>query len=111
MKLIVGLGNPGKEYENTRHNVGFMVIDKLLKEFNCDELKSKLGGLYTTTIINDDAYIRKFGICFPVRFSFVPAGRVFSGLLTGLNKTQKSKELSRFSLEKNVDNSFSFVII
>ena len=57
MKLIVGLGNPGKEYENTRHNVGFMVIDKLLKEFNCDELKSKLGGLYTTTIINDEKII------------------------------------------------------
>lgn len=34
MKLIVGLGNIGKEYENTRHNIGFMVADAIAKKHN-----------------------------------------------------------------------------
>jgi PTH1 family peptidyl-tRNA hydrolase len=36
MKLIVGLGNPGTEYERTRHNVGWMVLDAFAKKFRID---------------------------------------------------------------------------
>ena len=47
MKLIVGLGNPGKEYESTRHNAGFICIDLLCKELNINLDKSKCRCLYT----------------------------------------------------------------
>ncbi|RLL41815.1 aminoacyl-tRNA hydrolase [Oceanobacillus piezotolerans] len=46
MKCIVGLGNPGKKYENTRHNIGFMAIDELAKRNNWSVTKSKFKGLY-----------------------------------------------------------------
>ena len=47
--LIVGLGNPGKQYEHTRHNCGFRAIDLLAKKLNCKVDKGKFQGLYGQT--------------------------------------------------------------
>lgn len=44
MKLIVGLGNPGKKYELTRHNVGFIVLDSLSKELKVSVKQHKFNG-------------------------------------------------------------------
>ena len=54
MKLIVGLGNPGKEYDNTRHNIGFMVIDNFCKN---DNFQTKFNGLYVDKNINGEKVI------------------------------------------------------
>ena len=50
--LIVGLGNPGKEYTNTRHNCGFRAIDILAEQLGCKIDKSKFQGLYGQTDYN-----------------------------------------------------------
>ena len=52
MYIIVGLGNPGKEYSNTRHNIGFDVIDALAKEANIDVLEKKNKALVGKGIID-----------------------------------------------------------
>ena len=57
MKMIVGLGNPGKEYELTRHNVGFMVIDDYAKKYHIDKFKEKFHGLYAKVYRNGEYYI------------------------------------------------------
>ncbi len=45
MKLLVGLGNPTQKYEKNRHNIGFMVIDKLIEEFGAIDIsKSQFKG-------------------------------------------------------------------
>lgn len=58
MKLIVGLGNPGKEYEGTRHNVGFSFLDYYLDQKNISfSWKNKFQGLYCECNINGEKII------------------------------------------------------
>lgn len=54
MKMIVGLGNIGKKYDQTRHNVGFMVVDELAKQEGVDFGKEKMSALLATTFINGE---------------------------------------------------------
>jgi len=57
MKLIVGLGNPGMEYEKTRHNIGFMILDNYCKKNNLKFSSNMFDGLYIKTIINGEHVI------------------------------------------------------
>ncbi|NLB48364.1 MAG: aminoacyl-tRNA hydrolase [Erysipelotrichia bacterium] len=54
MKLIVGLGNPGKKYKNTRHNLGFMAIDRLSDQAEIDVNKEVFRGLLGRGFIFDE---------------------------------------------------------
>ena len=53
MHLLVGLGNPGPNNTNNRHNIGFKIIDAINKQFNLSKQKPKFKGLLTTGNIED----------------------------------------------------------
>ncbi|MBQ4131496.1 MAG: aminoacyl-tRNA hydrolase [Clostridia bacterium] len=84
--LIVGLGNPGLQYEKTRHNVGFRAVDKLCDELGTKCDRSKFKSLYTDAKIGDkrvlilkpQTYMNNSGQAVTEAMSFykIPIGKV-----------------------------------
>lgn len=65
MKLLVGLGNPGREYEKSRHNVGFMFADAFAKAHSCGfSFKSKFNAEIAETVLNGEKCL----VCKPQTF-------------------------------------------
>ncbi len=73
VRLVVGLGNPGNDYANTRHNAGFLVVDEMAaawaisihqKKFNVELGRGRVNGI-ETILVKPQAYMNKSGL--PVR--------------------------------------------
>ena len=57
MKIFVGLANPGREYEITRHNIGFIAIDELANRWSIPLNQQKFKGVFTSGIVNGEKVI------------------------------------------------------
>jgi PTH1 family peptidyl-tRNA hydrolase len=65
MKLVVGLGNPGSEYRDTRHNVGFNVVDELVRRWRLsDQWREKFDALLIKAMRGEDSVL----VCKPLTF-------------------------------------------
>ena len=96
--LIAGLGNPGAQYEKTRHNVGFRVVDALAKQLGADFQSWQNTGVYAKVVIGgQDVFLAK-----PMTYMNL-SGQLVSGLAR-FYKIPPEKILICFEFETN----FSF---
>lgn len=81
MFLLVGLGNPGDKYSKNRHNIGFMAVDAIAREYGFGQEKSKLQGLYCEGKIETENGEEKCIILKPQTF-MNESGRSVGGFAT-----------------------------
>lgn len=70
MKLFVGLGNPGTKYKGNRHNIGFMMVDLLARDYGFDGWKAKAGaqmatgriGMTKIALLKPQSFMNKSGL-------------------------------------------------
>ena len=79
MKLVVGLGNPGAEYRETRHNVGFQVIDELARRWAVEQWREAFESLAARTTRNGEPVL----LCKPLTFMNL-SGRAVRAILAVL---------------------------
>jgi peptidyl-tRNA hydrolase, PTH1 family len=90
MKIIVGLGNPGQEYENTRHNAGFMLIDKLAHDagatwkFN-KHFKADLAESSGVFFVKPQTFMNESGVAVALVLSYYKLLPKTLGILKGKN--------------------------
>ena len=76
MKLVVGLGNPGAEYRDTRHNVGFLVIDELARRWGVEQWREAFESLAAKTARGAEPVL----LCKPLTFMNL-SGRAVAGIV------------------------------
>jgi PTH1 family peptidyl-tRNA hydrolase len=74
MKVIVGLGNPGREYADTRHNAGWWLVDALARRWHFDAWKKEGESLVSTGLVGTGASARKVRIVKPQTYMNLSGG-------------------------------------
>ena len=87
MYLFAGLGNIGKEYESTRHNLGFICVDKIIEKYGYKDKKDKFNATIFSTVIDEkivlivkpNTYMNRSGIAISQIKSFykIPLENIF----------------------------------
>jgi PTH1 family peptidyl-tRNA hydrolase len=78
-KIIMGLGNPGRQYQKTRHNFGFMVIDHLLATYHLNHRSSAKNYLRSEAILNYDDH--NLAVCLSRPLTYMNQSGVAARLL------------------------------